>query len=81
MKSEVKRLSIHEALVYNSLYGFRVQTSKNDKNAQHYLYDIDNFEEKKPKEFTEEDLKPDEDDKKDFEFKVQSKYRKVSMHE
>ena len=50
---------MQEALIYNTLYGFRVKMSKEKENNKHYLYDID--ETPLPaKEFTEDDLKPDE---------------------
>lgn len=76
IKNELKKLTTHEALIYNSLYGFRVKLS----GEQHYLYDLDKAV-GKAKEFTEDDLKYEEQDEKDFEFKVQSKPRKVSMYE
>lgn len=78
MKAEISKLKTHEALMYNTLYRFRIKFSKDNENQKHHLYDID--DPKAVKEFTEEDLNHDELDQ-DLELKVKSAPRKVSMYE
>lgn len=91
----MKQCSLHESLLYNSLYTFRANLSK-DKGRHHLFDALDDDEDKikgssakrreglKPaKEFSEEDL-IDEDENAnngDWEYKVKSTPRKASMHD
>lgn len=76
---------MHETMLYNSLFSFRVKLSK--ENTKHYLFDnLDGEKEgfgsgiKAAKEFTEDDLKPEESAKKEgWDFHVRSSPRKASM--
>ena len=81
---------MHEKLLYNSLYSFRVKLSK--ENTRHHLFDNldedtagdakgnDGFAKKPTKEFTEDDLvAADESVANGWEFKVKSSPRKASM--
>lgn len=80
MKAQVKQSSLHETLLYNSLYSFRVKLSK--ENTKHHLFDnldTEKEEESKPeKDFTEADLEFEEK-KNEWEYKVKSSPRKASM--
>ena len=61
----MKQSSLHETLLYNSLYSFRVGLSK--ENTKHHLFDnIDGEKEAaaKVKEFTDDDLVPDDKNEK-----------------
>ena len=76
----MKKSSLHETLLYNSLYSFRVGLSK--ENTKHHLFDnIDAEKEaEKVKEFTVEDLLPDDGKKKnEWEYQVKSTPRKASV--
>ena len=71
---------MHETLLYNSLFSFRVSLSK--ENAKHHLFD--NLESEKeavqPKEFTDDDLRPDPGaGKAAWEYQVKSTPRKASV--
>ena len=81
LKAQVKQSSLHETLLYNSLYSFRVQLSK--ENTKHHLFDnLDGEQEKDPikeKDFTEEDLEAYESNKNEWEFQVKSTPRKASV--
>ena len=81
---------MHEKLLYNSLYSFRVKLSK--ENTRHHLFDNldedtagdakgnDGFARKPTKEFTEDDLvAADESVASGWEYKVKSSPRKASM--
>ena len=80
---------MHERLLYNSLFSFRVNLSK--ENTKHYLFDnIDDevIQSTKPsnsvsapaKEFTEDDLNVEDSMANDgWEYKVKSTPRKASV--
>lgn len=75
----MKQSTLHETLLYNSLYTFRVSLSK--ENTKHHLFDnIDGEEDEvKAKEFTDEDLRGDDgNDKNAWEYQVKSTPRKAS---
>ena len=95
IKQEVKQSSLHEQLLYNSLYSFRVKLSK--ENTRHHLFDNldgedadksaskdkDGYTKKPTKEFTEDDLVAADDNENNtstgWEYKVKSSPRKASM--